>query len=160
MYKTPHGIRIDASGNVWTIDANTSDVYKFTPQGKKLLEIKVGGVLDPSREFCGATDITFGQAGHVYIGDGYCNGRVLEYTAEGKKVTEWGRRGKSPGEFDNVHGIAMGSDGNLYVADRENGRLQWFDVRGKFLGERIFGGQFYNVTFDNRDLAPVSWTPV
>jgi DNA-binding beta-propeller fold protein YncE len=148
MYKTPHGIRIDAAGNVWTVDANTSDVYKFTADGKKLLEIKVGGIPDPKREFCGATDVAFGPNGHVYIGDGYCNGRVLEYTADGKKVKEWGKRGTGPGEFNNVHGIALGPDGNLYVADRENGRLQWFDINGKFLGERQFGGQFYNITFD------------
>lgn len=149
MYKTPHGIRIDTSGNVWTVDANTSDVYKFTADGKKLLEIKVGGIPDPTREFCGATDIAFGRNGNVYIGDGYCNGRVLEYTADGKKVKEWGKRGTGPGEFNNVHGIALGPDGNLYVADRENGRLQWFDINGKFLGERQFGGQFYNITFDS-----------
>jgi len=150
MYKTPHGIRVDAAGNVWTVDANTSDVYKFTADGKKLLEIKVGGIPDLTREFCGATDIAFGPNGNVYIGDGYCNGRVLEYTADGKKVKEWGKRGTGPGEFNNVHGIALGPDGNLYVADRENGRLQWFDTNGKFLGERAFGGQFYNITFDSK----------
>ncbi len=148
MYKTPHGIRIDAEGNVWTVDANTSDVYKFTAEGKKLLEIKVGGVPDPKREFCGATDVAFAPNGSVYIGDGYCNGRVLEYKADGTKVKEWGKRGTGPGEFNNVHGIAVGPDGNLYVADRENGRLQWFDLNGKFLGERHLGGQFYNITFD------------
>ncbi len=150
MYNTPHGIRLDAAGNVWTVDANTSDVYKFTAEGKKLLEIKVGGIPDPKRAFCGATDIAFGPNGNVHIGDGYCNGRVLEYTADGKKVKEWGKRGSGPGEFNNVHGIALGPDGNLYVADRENGRLQWFDLDGKFLGERKFGGQFYNITFDTQ----------
>jgi sugar lactone lactonase YvrE len=42
--QVPHGIRIDPDGNVWTVDANTSKVYKFTPEGKKLLEINVGDV--------------------------------------------------------------------------------------------------------------------
>jgi len=147
MYKIPHGIRIDAAGNVWTLDANTSMVYKFTPEGKKLLEISVGDVPDATRDFCGATDIAFASNGHVFISDGYCNARVIEYDAAGKKLKQWGKKGTGPGEFNTVHSIAMGPDGNLYVADRENGRLQWFDQQGKFLGQYSYGGQFYTVTF-------------
>jgi len=150
LYQIPHGIRLDPAGNVWTVDANLSRVLKFTPQGEKLLEIEVGGITDPTAAFCGATDIAFSPAGngHVYVSDGYCNGRVVEYDATGRKVTEWGSRGTGPGQFNNAHGIAIGADGNVYVADRENGRLQWFDLQGRFLGERRYGGQFYNVTFD------------
>ena len=149
-YKIPHGIRIDPAGNVWTLDANLSKVFKYTPEGKKMLEIDVGGIPDPKREFCGITDIAFSPRGdgHVFVADGYCNGRVLEYDAAGKKITEWGKRGAGPGEFNVAHGIAIGPDGNIYVADRENGRIQWFDITGKFLGQRKYGGQFYNVTFD------------
>src|SRR5262245_56393172 len=135
MYKIPHGIRIDSAGNVWTLDANTSMVYKFTPEGKKLLEISVGDVPDATRDFCGATDIAFAQNGHVFVSDGYCNARVIEYDAMGKKIKQWGKKGTGPGEFNTVHSIAMGPDNNLYVADRENGRLQKFDQSGKFLGE-------------------------
>jgi DNA-binding beta-propeller fold protein YncE len=152
MYNTPHGIRLDPSGNVWTVDANLSKVYKFTAQGQKLLEIDVGDIPDPTSQFCGATDVAFSPIGngHVFVSDGYCNGRVLEYDATGKKVTEWGSRGTGPGQFNNAHGIAIGPDRNIYVSDRENGRLQWFDLTGKLLGEQKFGGQFYNVTFDSK----------
>ena len=89
-YKIPHGIRIDPAGNVWTLDANLSKVFKYTPQGRQLLEIDVGGVPDLTKDFCGITDIAFSPAndGHVFIGDGYCNGRVLEYDGAGKKITE------------------------------------------------------------------------
>ena len=145
MFKIPHGIRLDPGGNVWTVDANTSMVYQFTPEGQQLLEISVGGVPDPSQNFCGATDVAFAQNGHVFVSDGYCNGRVIEYTAAGTKVREWGKRGKGQGEFVNAHAIAISPDGKLYVADRENGRLQWFDLEGKFLGEKHFGGQLFSV---------------
>ncbi len=150
MYTIPHGIEIDPDGNVWTTDANTSRIYKFTPQGKTLLEIEVGGIPDPNADFCSITDVAFSPTGngHVFVADGYCNGRVLEYDAAGKKVAEWGSQGDGPGQFDNAHGIAFGPDGNIYIADRENGRLQWFDMHGRFLGMRTYGGQFYNVVFD------------
>jgi hypothetical protein len=70
------------------LDANLSKVYKFTPEGRQLLEIDVGGIPDPNRDFCGITDVAFSPTGngHVYIGDGYCNARVIEYDAAGKKI--------------------------------------------------------------------------
>ena len=147
LFKIPHGIRIDPSGNVWTVDAQTSEVYKFTPEGKKLLEIDVGSIPDKSREFCGATDIAFAQSGHVFIADGYCNARVIEFDANGVKLREWGKHGTGPGEFNLVHAIAVGPDGDLYVADRENGRVQWFDQSGKYLGEWDYGGQLHSLAF-------------
>ena len=148
MFKIPHGIRVDPEGNVWTVDAHTSMVYKFSSQGRKLLEISVGDVPDPSRDFCGATDVAFASNGRIFVTDGYCNARVIEYDSTGRKVTQWGRPGTGPGEFNVVHAIAVGPHGNLYVADRENGRLQWFDLDGKFLGQWKFGGQLYNVAFN------------
>jgi len=158
MFTMPHSIRIDPAGNVWTVDARTSMIFKFTPEGKKLLEISVGDVPDPSAAFCGATDVTFAPNGHLYVSDGYCNARFIEYTADGKKQRQWGRIATlpleafrtrpgitDPGEFFVAHDISIGPDGILYVADRENGRLQWFDKDGKYLGEKKFGGQVFSV---------------
>jgi len=147
MFTIPHGIRVDPEGNVWTVDAHTSMVYKFTPGGEKLLEISVGGVPDPAQDFCGATDMAFGPGGRVFVSDGYCNARVIEYDSTGGKVREWGRPGTGPGEFKVVHGIAVGPQDFLYVADRENGRVQWFTLDGKFLGQWQFGGQLFSVAF-------------
>jgi len=64
MFKIPHGIRLDPDGNVWTVDANTSMVYKFTPEGQQLLAISVGDVPAPCRDFCGATDVAFAHNAH------------------------------------------------------------------------------------------------
>ena len=153
LFKVPHSIRIDDAGNVWAIDANQSIIFKFTPEGRQLLEIQVGGVPDPTREFCGATDIAFARNGHLFVTDGYCNARVLEYSADGKKLNEWGSHGSGPGQFNLVHSIAIGPNGNLYVADRENGRVQWFNQSGKYLGEWDYGGQLHSLAFSkNGDL--------
>jgi DNA-binding beta-propeller fold protein YncE len=147
LFKIPHGIRLDPDGNIWTVDANTSMVYKFTPEGQQLLEINVGDVPDPCRNFCGATDVAFAPNGHVLVSDGYRNARVIEYDAGGSKVRAWGKHGSGPGEFNVVHAIAVGPQGNIYVADRENGRLQWFDPQGTFLGQWTYGGQLFTVAF-------------
>lgn len=147
MFKIPHGIRVDPAGNIWTVDANTSVVLKFSPKGRKLLQINVGDIPDRSQEFCGATDIAFTPNGRIFVADGYCNARVIEYDSTGRKIREWGRPGTGPGEFNVVHAIVVGPDGNLYIADRENGRVQWFTPDGAFLGQWTFGGQLYNVAF-------------
>jgi outer membrane protein assembly factor BamB len=150
LFTMPHGIRIDPDGNVWALDAHSSTIYKFTAEGKKRLEIHVGGVPDSTLAFCGATDIAFAKSGHVFVSDGYCNARVIEYDATGKKLRQWGAQGDGPGEFRVVHSIAMSPNGRLYVADRENGRIEWFDQRGRFLGQWQYGGRLYAIAFGAR----------
>ena len=139
-----HGIKIDPAGMLWTVDAHTSMVRKYTPEGKLLLEVSVGDIPDPDRPFCGATDVAFRGDGHFYVSDGYCNARVIEYSGDGKKVREWGAKGKGHGEFQLAHDVAVGGDGTVFVADRENGRVQWFDAEGRYLGEKTFGGQLFS----------------
>ena len=146
MYTMPHSIRIDEAGNVWTTDAASSMVYKFSPQGSKLLEISVGGQPSPcNNNFCGVTDVAFGPAGRVFITDGYANARVLEYTADGKKVREWGARGVKPGQFNLPHSIVIDEGNIIYVADRENGRIEKFSLEGKFLGQLMGTGKTFSL---------------
>jgi len=135
MFKIPHSIRIDPKGNIWTVDSASSMVYKFTPQGEKLMEISVGGQPETKSGFNGTTDIAFAPNGHIFISDGYGNARILEYTADGKRLRQWGSAGTGPGQFHQPHGIAVDDDGVIYVADRQNGRLQRFDLEGRYLGE-------------------------
>jgi len=138
MYTVPHSIRIDPAGNIWTVDAGSSVVLKFSPEGKKLQEIAVGEVAPADKcafpTLCGTTDISFGPSGRLFISDGYGNARILEYTSAGKRVKVWGNAGSGPGQFQIPHGIA--NDGKtLYVADRGNARIQRFDLDGRYLGE-------------------------
>src|SRR5262245_10453381 len=135
LYTTPHAIRVDPQGNVWTTDAASSMVYKFSPDGKRLMKIEVGGPPTPWGASCSTTDIAFAADGHLFIADGYRNARILEYSADGKKLREWGSAGTGPGQFRLPHSIQIDGDGVIYVADRENGRIQRFDRQGTFLGE-------------------------
>ena len=142
-YVMPHAIRVDPRGNVWTTDAASSHVTKYSNSGQVLLDIEVGGQPTPCRNnFCSTTDIAFAANGHLFISDGYANARILEYTEDGKKVREWGAPGTGPGQFVLPHSIQIDPAGLVYVADRENGRVQRFDQTGKYLGEWVYGKTF------------------
>lgn len=152
MFKIPHSIRIGPDGNIWTVDAASSQVFKFTPKGEKLMEIAVGGQPATTSAFNGTTDIAFAPGGRIFISDGYGNARVLEYTPEGKRVRQWGSPGTRPGQFHLPHGITADENGILYVADRENGRIQRFDLDGKYLGEWKNLGKVFAVKIDKGKL--------
>src|SRR3989442_1053497 len=147
MYKIPHSIRIDPQGNIWTVDSSSSMVLKFTPQGQKLMEISVGEQPAGRGATNGTTDIAFGPNGRFFISDGYGNARVLEYTSKGERVRQWGSAGTGPGQFRQPHGIAVDDQGIIYVADRQNARLQRFDLNGKYLGEWNHLGKVTAVAF-------------
>ncbi|MGE0812671.1 MAG: peptidyl-alpha-hydroxyglycine alpha-amidating lyase family protein [Vicinamibacterales bacterium] len=142
-YVMPHAIRVDPQGHVWTTDAASSHVTKYSSTGEVLLDIAVGGQPTPCRNnFCGTTDVAFAANGHLFISDGYANARILEYAADGTKVREWGAPGQGPGQFVLPHSIQIDAAGLVFVADRENGRVQRFDQTGKYLGEWVYGKTF------------------
>ena len=149
LFVMPHGIRVDPDGNVWTADAASSLVRKFSPEGQLLLTIEVGGQPSPCPDnFCSTTDIGFGPNGRLFIADGYANGRVVEYAADGRKVKEWGSRGTGPGQMRVVHSIVVAPEGVVYVADRENGRVHRFDLDGKLIGTWTGFGKTFSLALD------------
>ena len=147
LYKIPHSIRIDPQGNIWTVDSGSSMILKFSPQGEKLMEISVGEQPAGRGATNGTSDIAFGPAGRIYISDGYGNARVLEYNSKGERVKQWGSAGTGPGQFNQPHGIAVDDQGIIYVADRNNARLQRFDLNGQYLGEWNHLGKVTAVAF-------------
>jgi sugar lactone lactonase YvrE len=152
MYKIPHSIRIDSDGNIWTVDSSSSMVLKFTPEGRKLMEISVGEQPAGRTGASGTSDIAFGPNGRLFISDGYGNARILEYNSKGQRVKQWGRAGTGPGEFRQPHGIAVDDRGVIYVADRLNARVQRFDLDGRYLGEWDSLGRVTTVTFRDSTL--------
>jgi DNA-binding beta-propeller fold protein YncE len=146
MFTTPHAIRIDPQGNVWTTDAASSMVYKFSPEGRTLLQIEVGGQPTPCGNFCSTTDVAFAPDGNILIADGYRNARIIEYSADGARLREWGSAGTGPGQFRLPHSVQVDETGTIYVADRENGRIQRFDRTGTFLSEWRHYGKTFGMT--------------
>ena len=144
IFVFPHGIHVDPEGNVWVTDARGRDgkghqVLKFGTDGKVLLALGKAGVTGAGPDtFNQPSDVAVASNGDIFVADGHdedSNHRIVRFTKEGRFIKAWGKRGSAPGEFDTPHGLAFDSRGRLFVADRNNNRIQIFDQEGKFLDE-------------------------
>ena len=135
-FAMPHGLTVDHDDNVWLTDVALHQVYKFTHDGKLLLTIGERGVSgNDATHFNRPTDVAVAADGNIFISDGYRNTRVMKLSPNGAFVSQWGSKGNGPGEFNVPHGLALDSVGRIYVADRENDRVQVFDPSGLFLAQ-------------------------
>ena len=135
VFKNPHGLHIGADDCIYCTDDGDHTVRKCTLDGKVLLELGMPGSPAPfmsGRPFCRCCHTALGQDGSIFVADGYGNACIHKYDPTGKHLFSWGSPGTEPGEFNLPHNICCDADGWLYVADRENHRIQVFDQAGKY----------------------------
>jgi len=144
IFHAAHSVRFDADDNMWLVDAGNNVVVKFNAKGRIVQAL--GRRLEPwvymthgieraipaPASFYQPTDTVVGPDGSTYVTDGYGNSRVAKFSREGNLVKYWGDRGTRPGQFNTPHSIVMDRGQNLYVADRQNSRIQVFDTNGTF----------------------------
>jgi len=133
LVRSAHYIELDCRGNVWVADVGNHVVMQFTPEGKLLKTLGTRG--EPGNDqthLNKPTDMAVTPGGEVFVSDGYGNNRIVHFDRNGKFVKAWGKLGTGPGEFSLPHAVALDSKGRLYVADRNNARVQVFDQSGKF----------------------------
>ena len=130
----PHGLHVDGRDNIWVTDLGRHQVIKLAHDGAVLMTVGEKGVPGcDARHLSRPTDVAVAPDGSLYVSDGYGNSRVARFSPTGELVCEWGRRGIRPGEFQLPHGIAVDTDGLVYVADRGNSRIQVFGPWGEFV---------------------------
>lgn len=109
---------------------------KCTLDGKVLFTLGISGQPAPfmsGNPFNRCTHVAIDpRNGDFYVSDGYGNARVHKYSPDGKLLLSWGESGTDPGQFNIAHNVATDKEGWVYVADRENHRIQVFDPNGKF----------------------------
>ena len=81
------------------------------------------------------TSLAIGPAGDLFVSDGYGNSRIHRFSKDGELTGSFGEPGSGPGQFAIPHDLWIHGDGRVFVADRENDRLQVFSGAGEFLAE-------------------------
>jgi len=171
MFIWPHGLELDAEGNVWVTEAVRENrrpegderghrVIKFSPEGEVLMTLGKPGVAgDGDYEFNSPADVVVAENGDIFIADGHNgdgNCRVMKYAPDGTFIKSWGKPGYGPGEFSLLHAIAIDARGRVFVADRGNNRVQIFDQEGEFIAQWTQYGRPSGIFFDENDNIYVS----
>jgi hypothetical protein len=145
-----HSVRIDKDDNIWAIDKGSDMVVKFNPEGhvtmvfgrkKEASDLEAepwernrNPPLPPiNGNFRQPTDVAWNAQGDIFISDGYVNSRVAKYDKNGDWVKSFGEPGSGPGQLNTPHSIATDAQGNVYVANRGNVRIEVYNSNGDYV---------------------------
>nr|XP_015307218.2 peptidyl-glycine alpha-amidating monooxygenase isoform X10 [Macaca fascicularis] len=162
LFYLPHGLSIDKDGNYWVTDVALHQVFKLDPNNKEGPILILGRSMQPGSDqnhFCQPTDVAVDPGtGAIYVSDGYCNSRIVQFSPSGEFITQWGEESSGssplPGQFTVPHSLALVSHlGQLCVADRENARIQCFKTDTKEFVREIKHSSF------GRNVFAISYIP-
>ncbi|XP_070268501.1 peptidyl-glycine alpha-amidating monooxygenase isoform X10 [Myotis yumanensis] len=162
LFYLPHGLSVDKDGNYWVTDVALHQVFKLDPNSKAGPLLILGRSMQPGSDqnhFCQPTDVAVDpDTGAVYVSDGYCNSRIVQFSPSGEFITQWGEESSGsnpkPGQFTVPHSVALVPHlGQLCVADRENGRIQCFKTDTKEFVREIKHASF------GRNVFAISYIP-
>ena len=176
LFAHPHGFTVDRNGNIWTTDSNAEEtilgmpaknargiamgqtVLKISSEGRVLMTLGRPGVGGSGPDlFDRPTGVAIAASGDIFVADGHSpnksnSARIVKFDKNGKFIKTWGRQGSEPGNFREPHDLYVGgSKGYVYVADRQNNRVQVFDEDGAFIAAWKQFGQPSSVYVDTHD---------
>ena len=175
---TPHGIHVDADGNVWVTDfagnaegTKGHQVHKFSPDGELLMSLGTAGQPGTGpNQLNQPNDVVTAPDGSIFVADGHSGqgmttnqaiaagreagltGRILKFAPDGTFIKEWGRIGTLHGEFRTPHAVEFDSQGRLFVADRGNHRIEIFDQDGNYLDSLYSHGRISGIFITPDDM--------
>jgi NHL repeat len=171
-----HGAFMSSDGDLFLVDDGLGRVGRYSLDGKLLGTIGPVGVVSDTGYHAGVegsithsgppynrpTNLSMGPSGDFYVSDGYGNARVHRFDPEGVLLQSWGQPGPGPSQFRTPHGLQAHRDGRVYVADRENDRIQIFNENGEYMSEWTDVQRPQDIFIDGDDLvyvAELSWFP-
>lgn len=167
-----HALIIDAEDNLYVVDGGDHTVKKLSPDGELLLTLGTPGVPSetgydgadaqtitrPGPPFNRPTKAAIAANGDIYVSDGYGNARIHHFSPEGELLASWGEPGSGPGQFNLPHGVWI-ADERVFVADRENSRIQIFSLAGDLLAIWDHAQRPTDICADGRGLLYVTSLP-
>jgi len=154
FFKRAHGSFSGPGDCIYCTDDLNHTVSKFTADGKLLLVIgnkdqpsDTGYVQQANLQqslatikrggppFNRPTGVALSSSGEIYVSDGYGNARVHKFTSDGTLLFSWGEPGGAQGEFRLPHSVWVDKNERVWVADRENNRIQIFNSGGEYLNQ-------------------------
>ena len=178
IFVTPHGIHVDAEGNVWVTDfvgnaegTRGHQVHKFSADGELLMSLGTPGQPGSGpNQFNQPNDVITAPDGSIFVADGHsgqdmtsdeameegrasgATGRIIKFSSDGTRLMEWGQIGVRHGEFRTPHALEFDSQGRLWVADRGNHRIEIFDQEGNYLDSRYMYGRISGIFITADDM--------
>jgi tripartite motif-containing protein 71 len=134
----PSGIAIDSSNNIFVSDYDNSRVQKFSSAGTYDSQFGTNGSGDGELFEHNGLDID--SSGNIYVADSG-NSRIQKFNSSGIFVAKWGANdgdgsaGEGDGEFDSPRDVKVGSNGNIYVVDEDNNRIQKLNSNGIYISQ-------------------------
>jgi NHL repeat len=170
-----HSVRFDRYDNLWVVDKSTMAVMRFNPAGFVTMNLgrREEGPDEPRRVtadkavavdqlYNGPTDIGWDSHDNIHISDGYFNSRIAKLNSNGDRIRSWRTYGSAPGQFKLPHNLQVDRDGNVYVADRSNNRIQVFDTEGNLKRIMLLNAPYDKTrhpVLSNRNPAPPDASP-
>jgi len=175
FFKRAHGSCVGPDDSIYCTDDANNIVAKFTLDGQLLKTLGTKGqaaetgykqsfdlwdslrrITRGAQPFNRPTGVSISPNGEIYVSDGYGNARIHKFNADGELLLSWGEPGGEPGQFRLPHSVHVDKRCCVWVADRENHRIQIFDAEGKFLAQWTDFLRPTGVCIDNDDIVYVS----
>jgi DNA-binding beta-propeller fold protein YncE len=129
QFNMTSGVALDNQGNVYIADAQNYRIQKFTADG--VFEAAWGEYGSGNGQFHSPVDCALDSLGHIYVTDTFLlnmgNNRIQVFTSDGTYLSQFGSSGNGNGQFSSPWRLAFDNNGNLYVVEMGNNRVQKFN---------------------------------
>lgn len=130
-----HHIHLGPDDTVYLTDRDVHQVLMYDASGRQTGSLGTRDRAAMQAPFNHPADVCVAPSGELYVADGYGNSSVHRFSADGNYISSFGSSGSGPGQFRVPHSVRVSQDRRVYVADRENHRVQVFSAEGEFLTE-------------------------
>lgn len=130
-----HHIHIGPDDTVYLTDRDAHQILLYDTAGSLQSSLGSRDRAAMQAPFNHPADVCVAPSGELFVADGYGNSSVHRFSANGGHINSFGSPGSGPGQFRVPHSVRVSRDGRVYVADRENNRVQVFTAEGEFLAE-------------------------